>query len=48
MRVPEWRIWLKSLKAFKFSVLALTMPGLHAEDFKILCTFNLLHHFDRP
>ncbi|MFO0416183.1 MAG: hypothetical protein ACK5Y6_02745 [Pseudomonadota bacterium] len=34
--------------AFEFSVLTLTMPGLCAENIKILCAFNQLHHFGPP
>jgi hypothetical protein len=34
--------------AFEFSVLTLTVPGLRAENFKILCAFNQLHHFGTP
>jgi hypothetical protein len=45
LRFSEWRIWLKSLKAFEFPVLTLTVPGLRARNFKILCAFNQLHHF---
>ena len=34
--------------AFEVSVLTLTVPGLRAENFKILCAFNQLHHFGPP
>ena len=34
--------------AFEISVLTLTVPGLRAENFKILCAFNQLHHFGPP
>jgi hypothetical protein len=34
--------------AFEFSVLAQTVPGLRAENFKIYCAFNQLHHFGPP
>jgi hypothetical protein len=45
LRVPKRRIRLKSLKAFEFPVLTLTVPGLRAENIKILCAFSQLHHF---
>jgi hypothetical protein len=48
LRVSKWRIWLKSLKAFEFPVLTLTVTGFRAENIKILCAFNQLHHFDPP
>jgi hypothetical protein len=48
LRIPKRRIRLKSLKAFEFSVLTLTVPGLRAKNFKIFCTFNQLHHSARP
>jgi hypothetical protein len=35
LRVPEWRIWLKSLKAFELLVLTLTVPGLCVGNLKI-------------
>jgi hypothetical protein len=38
----------KITAAFEFSVLTLTVPGLRAENFKILCAFNQLHHFGPP
>jgi hypothetical protein len=34
--------------AFEFSVLTLTVPGLRAENIKILCAFNQLHHSAPP
>jgi len=34
--------------AFEFSVLTLTVPGLRAKNFKILCAFNQLRHFGTP
>ena len=34
--------------AFEFSVLTPTVPGFRAEDIKILCAFNQLHHFGPP
>jgi hypothetical protein len=34
--------------AFEFSVLTLTVPGLRAENFKILRAFAYLHHFHSP
>ena len=34
--------------AFEFSVLTLTVPGLRAENFKILRAFAYLHHFYSP
>jgi len=33
---------------FEFPVLTLTVPGLRAKNFKILCAFNQLHHFGPP
>jgi hypothetical protein len=30
--------------AFEFSVLTLTVPGFRAENIKIHCAFNQLHH----
>jgi len=38
----------KNTSAFEFSVLTLTVPGLRAKNFKILCAFNQLHHFGPP
>jgi hypothetical protein len=38
----------KITAAFEFSVLTLTVPGLRAENFKILCAFNQLRHFGPP
>jgi hypothetical protein len=38
----------KITAAFEFSVLTLTVPGLRAENFKISCAFNQLHHFGPP
>jgi hypothetical protein len=35
---------LKITLAFEFSVLTLTVPGLSAENFIILCAFWHLHH----
>jgi hypothetical protein len=34
--------------AFEFSALTLTVPGLRAENIKILCAFNQLHHSGPP
>jgi hypothetical protein len=34
--------------AFEFSVLTLTVPGFRAENIKILCAFNQLHHSAPP
>jgi hypothetical protein len=34
--------------AFEFLVLTLTVPGLRAENFKILHAFAYLHHFHSP
>ena len=34
--------------AFEFSVLTLTVPGLRAENFKILRAFAYLRHFHSP
>jgi hypothetical protein len=39
---------VKITLAFEFSVLTLTVPGLRAENFKILCAFNQLCHFGPP
>jgi hypothetical protein len=36
---------VKITLAFEFSVLTLTVPGLHAKNFKILRAFVYLHHF---
>jgi hypothetical protein len=41
LRVSEWRIWLKSLKAFEFSVLTLTVPGLRAEKIQNPACFRV-------
>jgi HSP20 family molecular chaperone IbpA len=38
----------KITAAFEFSVLTLTVPGLRAENIKILCAFNQLYHFGPP
>jgi hypothetical protein len=38
----------KITAAFEFLVLALTVPGLRAENIKILCTFDQLHHSTPP
>jgi hypothetical protein len=34
--------------AFEFPVLTLTVLGFRAENIKILCAFNQLHHFGPP
>ncbi|MFO0415969.1 MAG: hypothetical protein ACK5Y6_01655 [Pseudomonadota bacterium] len=34
--------------AFEFSVLTLTVPGFRAENIKLLCAFNQLHHSAPP
>jgi hypothetical protein len=39
---------LKITLAFEFSVLTLTVPGLRAENFKILFTFWHPHHLHPP
>jgi hypothetical protein len=46
--VPKMAHLAKITAAFEFSVLTLTVPGLRAENFKILCAFNQLHHFGPP
>jgi hypothetical protein len=38
----------KITAAFEFSVLILTVLGLRAANFKILCAFNQLHHLGPP
>jgi len=38
----------KITAAFEFSVLTLTVPGLCAKNFKILCAFKQLHNFGPP
>ncbi len=38
----------KITAAFAFPVLTLTVPGFRAENIKILCAFNQLHHFGPP
>jgi hypothetical protein len=38
----------KITAAFEFLVFTLTVPGLRAKNFKILCAFNQLHHFGPP
>jgi hypothetical protein len=38
----------KITAAFEFPVLTLTVPGFRAENIKILCAFNQLHHFGPP
>jgi hypothetical protein len=38
----------KITSAFEFPVLTLTVPGFRAENIKILCAFNQLHHFGPP
>jgi hypothetical protein len=45
---PKMAHLVKITAAFEFSVLTLTVPGLRAENFKILCAFNQLHHFGPP
>ena len=45
---PKMAHLAKITLAFEFSVLTLTVPGLRAENFKILCAFNQLHHFGPP
>ncbi len=45
---PKMEHLAKITAAFEFSVLTLTVPGLRAENFKILCAFNQLHHFGPP
>ena len=39
---------VKIAAAFEIPVLTLTVPGLRAENFKILCAFNQLHHLGPP
>jgi hypothetical protein len=38
----------KITAAFEFSVLTLTVPGFRAENIKVLCAFNQLHHSAPP
>jgi hypothetical protein len=38
----------KITAAFESSVLTLTVPGFRAENIKILCAFNQLHHSAPP
>jgi hypothetical protein len=38
----------KITAALVFSVLTLTVPGFRAENIKILCAFNQLHHSAPP
>ena len=38
----------KIAAAFEIPVLTLTVPGLRAANFKILCAFNQLHHLGPP
>jgi hypothetical protein len=38
----------KITAALEFSVLTLTVPGLRAENIKILCAFNQLPHAASP
>jgi hypothetical protein len=45
---PKMAHLIKITAAFESSVLTLTVPGLRAENFKILCAFNQLHHFGPP
>jgi hypothetical protein len=45
---PKMAHLAKITAAFEFSVLTLTVPGLRAGNFKILCAFNQLHHFGPP
>jgi hypothetical protein len=45
---PKTAHLAKITAAFEFSVLTLTVPGLRAENFKISCAFNQLHHFGPP
>jgi hypothetical protein len=45
---PKMAHLAKITLAFESSVLTLTVPGLRAENFKILCAFNQLHHFGPP
>jgi hypothetical protein len=45
---PKMAHLAKTTAAFEFSVLTLTVPGLRAKNFKILCAFNQLHHFGTP
>jgi hypothetical protein len=45
---PKMAHLAKITAAFEFSVLTLTVPGLRAENFKILCAFNQLRHFGPP
>jgi hypothetical protein len=45
---PKMPHLAKNTSAFEFSVLTLTVPGLRAKNFKILCAFNQLHHFGPP
>jgi hypothetical protein len=35
----------KITAAFEFLVLTLTVPGLRAKNFKILCAFHQMRHF---
>jgi hypothetical protein len=48
LRVSKRRIRLKSLKAFEFAVLTLTVPGLRAKNIKILYAFNQQRYFRPP
>jgi hypothetical protein len=45
---PQMAHMAKISAAFEIPVLTLTVPGLRAENFKILCAFNQLHHLGPP
>ena len=45
---PQMAHLVKIAAAFEIPVLTLTVPGLHTENFKILCAFNQLHHLGPP